>query len=126
MEISESLKRLRKGLHLSQRQLSEKIGIPYQSYQTYEYGNSVPSANVVKRLAQAFNVTSDYVLGISDEPRTKPADEVLVNELVICRDSMQKVLAMVDKVTGGKGNDNLQDNEQAQSENLRRPDQSAA
>lgn len=69
MEISESLKRFRQELKLSQRQLAEKIGVPYQSYQTYEYGSATPSAKVIIKIANAFDVSTDYLLGLRDTPR---------------------------------------------------------
>ena len=87
MEISEALKRFRQSLKLSQRQLSEKIGVPYQSYQTYEYGTSVPSAKVIIKMATAFGVTTDYLLGLSDEPR--PPD---IATLVSAINNAQEIL----------------------------------
>ena len=101
MEISESLQRFIKSRGLSQRQLSEKIGIPYQSYQTYEYGSSIPSAKVIIKLSKAFEVSTDYLLGLSDEPRPVPADKALVDAIINARDSIQKVLSEVDKVAEG-------------------------
>ncbi|MBQ3434096.1 MAG: helix-turn-helix transcriptional regulator [Selenomonadaceae bacterium] len=87
MEISEALKRFRKTLKLSQRQLSDKISVPYQSYQTYEYGTSVPSAKVIVKIAVAFGVTTDYLLGLSDKPRP-PDSAALVKAIGEC----QKIL----------------------------------
>ena len=88
MSIAEALKRFRKSLKLSQRQLSDKIGVPYQPYQTYEYGTSVPSAKVIVKLALAFGVTTDYLLGLSDEPRP-PDTAALVKAIGDC----QKILS---------------------------------
>ena len=88
MSIAESLKRFRKTLKLSQRQLSDKISVPYQSYQTYEYGTSVPSAKVIVKIAVAFGVTTDYLLGLSDEPRP-PDSAALVKAIGEC----QKILS---------------------------------
>jgi len=87
MTVAEALKRFRKTLKLSQRQLSDKIGVPYQSYQTYEYGTSVPSAKVIKKIAVAFDVTTDYLLGLSNEPR--PPDTAALVEAI---SSCQKIL----------------------------------
>lgn len=98
MEIHEALKRFRLNTKLSQRQLSEKIGVPYQSYQTYEYGSSTPSAKVIVKIADAFDVSTDYLLGRSDEPRPKPADAILVDAIINCRDSIQQVLDEVDRI----------------------------
>lgn len=95
MTISESLKRFRRERKLSQRQLAEKIGIPYQSYQTYEYGSSVPSANVAIKIAKAFSVTTDYVLGLSDEPRpVKHDNEQEIKAAFEFRDKWQHILKL--------------------------------
>ena len=88
MEISEALQRFRKSQNLTQRQLSSEIGIPYQSYQTYEYGVSIPSAKVIIKIAQVFSVTTDYLLGLSDEPRP-PDTATLVTAIGKC----QKILS---------------------------------
>ena len=100
MEIHESLKRFRQSTKLSQRQLSEKIGVPYQSYQTYEYGSSVPSAKVIVKIARAYGVSADYLLGLSDEPHPKAADTLLVDAIINCRNSIQQVLDEVDRIKG--------------------------
>ena len=91
MEIPEALKRFRQSLKLSQRQLSEKIGVPYQSYQTYEYGTSVPSAKVIIKMATAFDVTTDYLLGLSDEPRP-PDVATLVSAISSCQEILGNAL----------------------------------
>lgn len=86
MTIAESLKRFRTTKKLSQRQLAEKIGVPYQSYQTYEYGSSTPTAGVIIKIAQAFDVSTDYLLGLRDTP--KP------NE--VSTEKTKKALALLD------------------------------
>ena len=126
MTISESLKRFRRERKLSQRQLAEKIGIPYQSYQTYEYGSSVPSANVAIKIAKAFSVTTDYVLGLSDEPCPKTADPALVEEMVDCRDALWQVLGKVDRILGGSTYGHLQNHEPAQRQTVHRADTATA
>lgn len=95
VKISEALKRFREEQQLTQRQLAEKIGIPYQSYQANEYGSSSPSAKVIVKLATAFNVSADYLLGLSDEPRPKKYDDEEVQDAFALRDSLKKVLSKV-------------------------------
>lgn len=92
MEISEALKRFRKSTKLTQRQLSDKVGVPYQSYQTYEYGTSVPSAKVIVKLSVAFGVTTDYLLGLSDKPR-QPDTSALVEAIGECQKILGDALA---------------------------------
>lgn len=98
MTIAESLKRFRKEFNLSQKQVAQTLGIKQPSYQIYE-ANTKPSAEVIKRIAVAFRVSADYLLGISNEPRPVPADKIMIEKIAGCRDSIQELLAMVDKAT---------------------------
>lgn len=80
MTIAESLKRFRKEFNLTQQQLADKLEISQQSYQAYE-SKSTPSAAVIVKLAQAFNVSTDYLLGLTDTPQNpniSDADRKLV------------------------------------------------
>ena len=99
MTVAESLKRFRKELKVTQNEVAEKLGMMPQAYYRYETGKYSPRANDIVLLAKAYNVSTDYLLGLTDEPRPKPADKVLVEAIKNCRDSIQKVLAEVDKVT---------------------------
>lgn len=82
--IAESLKRFRKTFNLSQREVAEVWGVTPQAYQIYER-DVIPSAEVLKKIAVAFNVSMDYLVGLSDEPRPTPPkadDEELIDALV--------------------------------------------
>ena len=92
MEIFEALKRFRKEQAVSQRQLAEKIGVPYQSYQTYESGSSVPSSKVIIKIAQAFDVSSDYLLGLRDTPKPNEVDAEEIKEALALRDAVIRVI----------------------------------
>lgn len=86
MTIGESLKRFRSSLKLSQKKFADSVGIPCQSYQSYEYNNSVPSANVIIKMADKYNVSTDYLLGRSDKPQPTNFDEKEVKEAFALRD----------------------------------------
>lgn len=53
--------------------LAEKTGIKRQSLGNYKDGNSVPDANALKKLAEALEVSADYLLGLSDSKNTANA-----------------------------------------------------
>ena len=81
MAIAESLKRFRQKYNLSQKVVAEKIGMKQQTYSQYEFdfkGKPVtPSIDVVAKIAKEFNVSIDYLAGLTDEPRPLvPASEV--------------------------------------------------
>lgn len=100
MTIAKALKRFRKDLKLSQREVADVWGVTPQAYQIYERDKDavIPSAEVLKKIAVAFNVSMDYLVGLSDTPRPVPADKALVDAIKNARDSIQKVLSEVDRI----------------------------
>lgn len=66
------IKELREAVGLSQHKFAAAIGISYASAQRYEYGQRDIPGDVLLRMVSLFNVSSDYILGVSDE-RTEPA-----------------------------------------------------
>ena len=71
MTIGEGLKRFRKDFNLTQQQAADSIGVMKQSYQRYEYGTNIPTATILIKLADAFNVSLDYLVGRSDNPERR-------------------------------------------------------
>lgn len=78
MTVAESLKRFRKAFKLSQKDVAAVLGTSQQAYQAYE-SKSSPSAKVILKLAEVYNVTTDYLLGLSDDPRPVKIDEETLN-----------------------------------------------
>ena len=76
MTIAESLKRFRKNYGITQKQVADTLGIKQQSYSPYETKNVTPSASVILKLAIAYNVSSDYLLGLSDVPNPAKVEKV--------------------------------------------------
>lgn len=60
------LKLLRKKYRLTQKDLADKLGISPSSIGMFEQGRRQPDPEMLKKLSSLFNVTSDYMLGISD------------------------------------------------------------
>ncbi len=52
----------------SQKQVAEGIGISETLYQKYEYGKTKPAYDIIIKLCNYFNVSADYLLGLSDDP----------------------------------------------------------
>lgn len=74
MVIGQSLKRFRKKFNLTQTNVADKLGIMQQTYYKYENDKMTPSAEFVLKLANAYDVSADYLLGRSDEPRPPKLD----------------------------------------------------
>ncbi|WP_153732744.1 helix-turn-helix domain-containing protein [Sporosarcina obsidiansis] len=72
--LGERLKKLRTESKLTQDELGKKINVTKVSISGYENGNRSPDTETLQKIADTFNVTTDYLLGRSDNPR-KTADE---------------------------------------------------
>jgi transcriptional regulator with XRE-family HTH domain len=66
MTIGEKIHKLRKEKGWSQNQLAQKIDINTRNISLYESGKAVPSSETVQKLANLFNVSTDYLF--NDEP----------------------------------------------------------
>ena len=91
MTISESLKRFSKEFRLSQKDVAGAIGMSQQSYQAYET-RSNPSVAVITKLADAYDVSTDYLLGRSETPRPATVNSEWISRLTASRDLIQSVL----------------------------------
>ena len=65
--FSARLKALRKEKGIKQAEMSALLGCTERNYQRIEYGESNVPATTLLILADYFNVTTDYLLGRSDE-----------------------------------------------------------
>lgn len=66
LTFSQRLKELRTENNLTQAQLATKLGIRQQSYTRYESGAGEPSLDTLIAIAKIFNVSVDYLLGLTD------------------------------------------------------------
>ena len=67
MKTQEILTRLRKENNLSQQRLAEGLGVGQATICQWESGASMPSYDMIIKLAQFYNVSADFLLGLSDE-----------------------------------------------------------
>lgn len=92
MKTGEALKRFRKAFNLNQKSVAEVTGLLPQSYSRYENGQYPPTVPMLLALADTYGVTTDYLLGRTDEPRPAPDNEVLIDAMLGCRDLIQQAL----------------------------------
>jgi transcriptional regulator with XRE-family HTH domain len=67
--LGERLKQLRADKGLTQQELSDLFKIPRGTYAHYEIGKREPDNATLAQFADFFNVTTDYLLGRTDDPR---------------------------------------------------------
>ncbi len=64
--LSDRLKYLRKQTGFLQKDIAQKLNITTSAYGFYEQGKRIPDSNVLEKLAEIFNVSTDYLLGRTD------------------------------------------------------------
>ena len=69
------IKQLRESLGLSQEELASVAGISQRQISYYENGKNKPTAEIINRLSNALNTTSDYLLGMTDNLNREIHDE---------------------------------------------------
>ena len=63
------IKELRTQRKITQEELGKIINVQKAAVSKYELGRAVPSTDVLTKLANYFNVTTDYLLGRTNEPQ---------------------------------------------------------
>ncbi len=64
MNFGNVLKTLRETVHLTQKQMSEILGVSKSNISKYESGAVEPNIDTLKRYASYFKVSTDYLLGL--------------------------------------------------------------
>ena len=67
--LNEQIRELRNIRGISQIQLANKLGVTKQSVSNWENDNILPSIEMLVKIANFFEVSTDYLLGI-DKKRT--------------------------------------------------------
>lgn len=82
--IGDRLKKIRKENKLTQKQMAEKLDIHPNTISMYEKGNRNIPSNMVKKISDTFNVSTDYLLRGEKKEEKKQEfsslDESLLND----------------------------------------------
>lgn len=71
VSLTKRLRDLREDHDLSQADIATQLKVAKQRYGEWERGEHRPSIDVIIALANFYNVSADYILGISDDPHRK-------------------------------------------------------
>ncbi len=71
MKIGDRIRLIREQRGLTRQQLAERIDTSVGIIYFYEKNRKIPSAEILKRIAEALNVSADYLLGLTDDPRPR-------------------------------------------------------
>ena len=64
---TERLRELRDYNQIAQKEIAEKLGISQQHYSMYETGKRVLNAEQIILICKEYNVSADYLLGLTDD-----------------------------------------------------------
>lgn len=80
------IKELRKERHITQVRLSIELEVSQEAISAYEMGKHYPSVSSLLKLREIFNVSIDYILGLSDQRcPTIQKDDLQPDELNIVK-----------------------------------------
>lgn len=82
MIVGERLRDLRKGRGYSRRELAELLEIGEANIQRYETGDSDATSENVLKIARHFNVSTDYLLGLTNTPASF-GNDLSIDELAV-------------------------------------------
>ncbi|KAA0944118.1 helix-turn-helix transcriptional regulator [Sporosarcina sp. ANT_H38] len=84
MEFKDRLISLRKDTNLLQVDMAKKIGVARATYGAYEQGTRQPDFEILQRIADFFEVPTDYLLGRSNA-KSNPEKELSKDEKDIAK-----------------------------------------
>ena len=70
-EVGKRLKALRESIGISQVKMAEAIGSTQSSINRYENGQATPTVELLRKYADYFDVSMDYIFARCEEPQGK-------------------------------------------------------
>lgn len=67
--IPERLVKAREFIGHNRKSFAEKLNIPYRTITNYENGSREPGSDYILKVADVCGCTTDWLLGLSDDPR---------------------------------------------------------
>ena len=97
MSFSQRFIQLRKERKLTQQQMADTVGIHITQVKRYEAGQAQPSVELLKKIATAFNVTTDWLI-FSEDERELPNELQLKFEAVsqMSEDDQRTIQSIID------------------------------
>lgn len=68
MSFGKRLKKIRESTNLTQAKISKELKVTSQAYSQYERNVRMPDSYMIDRLADYYNVSTDYLLGRCEDP----------------------------------------------------------
>ncbi|WP_077302437.1 helix-turn-helix domain-containing protein [Virgibacillus pantothenticus] len=91
--FSERLTDVRVENGFGQKDIAEKLNITTSAYGYYEQGKNEPSIETIRTLAKLFDVSTDYLLGLIDQPK-HPIIFTIKDDFTLTESELQTVKQM--------------------------------
>ena len=93
-KLGERLNKLRQERGLTQQELADLFHISNSTISSYVTGNRIPDVEFLLKLSKFYNISSDYIIGLSDS--RLPLD--IMNSIVADQVSYQSVIEKIQKL----------------------------
>ena len=70
--LAKRLRKCRDAAGLTQIKVAIYCDITEKAYQNYELGVHEPKVSILARIARLYNVSIDYLVGLTDDPKPHP------------------------------------------------------
>ncbi|MCL2054449.1 MAG: helix-turn-helix domain-containing protein [Oscillospiraceae bacterium] len=100
--VYKKLRELRLSKDLKQEDMAKLLNITRSAYSAYEIGKRQMNHESIVNLADFFGVTTDYILGRSEQPPflfTESEKELLIKYRSLSKDKRQTISALIDVET---------------------------
>ena len=89
MSLGKRLKKARNNKDLTQEEAAKRLGITFQALSNYERDYRDPDTTLLAKIAELYDVTTDYLLGrsdkrketLNDEPTPQEIEEIFQNQV---------------------------------------------
>ncbi|AIO19570.1 HTH-type transcriptional regulator ImmR [Candidatus Izimaplasma bacterium HR1] len=99
IEIGKYIKRKRIEMHLTQKEIAEKLSISFQAVSKWETGSTLPDTSILMELSDILEVTVDQILN-AGEFRKRMNKKININEVA---DAIESILRVKDVLGPNNG-----------------------
>lgn len=89
VDFGKRLKELRQGAGLTQQQLAERIWVTKASISYYELSERDPSPEILVKIAKAFHVTTDYLLGLENKQQLLDVNDLFEEDIELLNHTIE-------------------------------------
>ncbi len=104
MSFGSRLREIRIEKNISQKSVAMDIGISSNTISQYESNSRFPNEDLLKRLCTYYNISSDYLLGLTDTKHTPFSKEEAKDKMMLSK-QLDMVYEIIDVINKQKSED---------------------